>query len=323
MRGKFRRTKRVLFYAAVRILRVLASLLPRRVALSAFAAIGAAVGRLDRAAARRSRAHLATAFGHETPAAERERILRGMFRALGRNLVDLLRTRPLGRDAVRLEGLEHLERAFRRGRGVVALSGHLGNWEILGAVLAARGYPLRVIAARLFDPRSDRLLNEWRSEHGVRVHDRDAGLAPLLAALRRAEVVGALVDQDAPGRGIVADFFGRPARTAIAPFVLARRTGAALVPAFVHLDAEGRHRIVLRPEIVPAENLRGASRLRDLVRRWNAVLEAEIRAHPEQWVWFHRRWKSQPVPIADCRESSKEPEYLRSLRGSRRRVFAR
>jgi KDO2-lipid IV(A) lauroyltransferase len=323
MRGKFRRTKRLLFYAAVRFLGTLAGLLPRRTALSVFAAIGNVVRRVDRPAVRRSRAHVGKALGREIPAAGRERIVREMFPAFGRNLVDLLRDRPFGSDEMQAEGLEHLERAYRRGRGVVALSGHLGNWEVLGAAVAARGYPLHVLAARLFDRRSDRLLNEWRTEHGIRVHRRSEGLGPLLAALRKGEIVGALADQDAPGRAMFVDFFRHPARTPVAPFVLGLRAGAALVPLFIHLDGEGRHRITVRPEIVPAGHLRGPARLRDLVRRWHDVLEAEIRAHPEQWVWFHRRWKSAPGPLADFGELSKEPAYLSSLQGSRRRVFAR
>jgi KDO2-lipid IV(A) lauroyltransferase len=323
MRGKFRRTKRLLFYAAVRLFGVLATILPRRAALAAFAGIGCVVRSVDRAAVRRSRAHLAKALAREIPPAARERILREMFPAFGRNLVDLLGSRPLGAGDLQVDGVEHLERAVRRGRGVVALSGHLGNWEVLGAAVAARGVPLHVLAARLFDRRSDRLLTEWRSARGIRVHDRSEGLGPFLAALRRGEIVGALADQDAPGRAMFVDFFRQPARTPVAPFVLAVRTRAAIVPLFIHLDGDGRHRIVVRPEIVPDGRLRGPARLRDLVSRWHAVLEAEIRAHPEQWVWFHRRWKSAPSPLADFREFSKEPAYLATFQGSRRRVFAR
>lgn len=322
MRGRFRTMKRLLFFAAVRSLQVFAAVLPRRVLLAVFGGIADVAHRIDRPAVRRSLAHLEKAFGDELTPETRDRVVRDMFRVFGHNLVDLLRPAPFpGGDPAAIvdaEGLEHLERPLREGRGVIALSAHLGNWEVLGAALAAWGFPLHVLAARLFDGRSDRLLNGWRRARGVRVHHRDEGLAPLLAVLRRGEILGALVDQHGPGPGIWADFFGWPARTSTVPFVLARRTGAALVPVFIHLGPDGRHRI--RVEAALASD--GAD-LRDLVTRWHARLEAAIREHPAQWVWHHRRWRPRAPQEQDLRDFSKKPAYLPSSRASRPRVFAR
>jgi KDO2-lipid IV(A) lauroyltransferase len=327
MRGRFRTTKRLLFFGAVRLLKLIAAVLPRRATFAVFGAIARVAHRIDRPAVRRSHAHLEKAFGRGLSADARDEIVEGMFRVFGHNLVDLLRPRPFVGDRpeaiVDAEGLEHLRRPLDEGRGVVALSAHFGNWELLGAALTAWGFPLHVLAARLFDPRSDRLLNRWRRARGVRVHHRDGGLAPLVSALRSGEIVGALVDQDGPGRGIFVGFFGSPARTSVGPFVLAARTGAALVPVLIHLDADGRHRIRVSPELVPRAELAGLERVRDLVTRWHAVLESAIREHPEQWVWHHRRWRSRPAGSADLRESSKERPYLPSFQNSRSRVFAR
>jgi KDO2-lipid IV(A) lauroyltransferase len=321
MRGRFRTTKRFLVYGAVRVLQVLATILPRPLALRTFAAIGNVVWHVDRPAVRRSRANLERAFGRRLSRSDRERVIRSMFQTTGRNLVDLLRLSPFDasqlESLVEFEGLEHLDRPIREGRGVVALSAHLGNWEVLGAALSARGYPLHVVAAKLFDRRSDRLLNAWRGAHGVHVHHRTGGLAPLLGVLRAGGIVGTLADQDVPGRARWVDFFGSPARTPVAPFVLARRTGAALVPIWIRLGSDGRHHVRVLPEILPS------SSLSDLLSQWHAVLETAIRAHPEQWVWYHRRWKSPPPKLDDLRKFSRKPAYLPSFQSSRRRVFAR
>jgi KDO2-lipid IV(A) lauroyltransferase len=195
---------------------------------------------------------------------------------------------------VRFEGLTHLDAALRSGRGVVALSAHLGNWEVLGAALAASGYPVSVVAREVFDPRTDRVLNGWRERAGVRVHPRARGLFGAVRDLREGRIVGTLVDQDTGGPSVFADFFGRAARTPSAPFVLARRTGASLVPMWIHMREDGVHVVEVRPAIPRSASVAGDAALLADVAAWHRQLEGAIRAYPEQWVWHHRRWKTRP-----------------------------
>jgi KDO2-lipid IV(A) lauroyltransferase len=283
-----------------------------------FAAFASLVHLIDRPAVGRSLRHLEMA-GVGPDAAARRRIVREMFRATGRNLVDLFRLPRTGPEEfariVSFEGLEHLDRALARGRGAVVLSAHLGNWEVLGAALAARGYPMNIIARRIFDPRSDRLLNRWRRACGVRVVTRQDGLFPAVRALRRGEVVGTLADQDTRGPAVFADFFGRPARTPEGPFRIARRTGAALVPLWIHLGEDGVHRVRVLPEIPPPAQ----GGIHADAERWHRILEEAVRERPEQWVWHHRRWKSSP-PAAErqsVRNISKERSYPSRFQRSR------
>ncbi|MGQ0722823.1 MAG: lysophospholipid acyltransferase family protein [Candidatus Eiseniibacteriota bacterium] len=324
MRGKLRTTKRILFHAAVRGLEIWARLLPRRPAMHCFATLGSAVRFIDRPAVARSLRHLEIAqVGAD--ARERHRIVREMFRAIGRNLVDLFRLPRIGAEGfariVSFEGLEHLDRALARGRGVVILSAHLGNWEVLAAALAARGYPMTIIARRIFDERSDRLLNRWRRACGIRVVTRQEGLYPAVRALRRGEIVGTLADQDTGGPSVFADFFGRPARTPEGPFRIARRTGAALVPLWIHLGRDGVHRVQVLPEVPEPTTAGGA---REDAERWHRILEEAVRLHPEQWVWYHRRWKTAP-PAGDpsARKISKERSYPSRFQRSREVVSVR
>ncbi len=322
MRGRFRRTKRAVFYVGVRTLQGVARGLPRRAALGLFARIGDLVHVFDRPAIRRSRRHLDQAYGSSISDDEKSRIIRGMFRATGRNLVDLLRPPPRSATDPRivLEGREHLDDALRRG-GVVALSAHLGNWEIMGAALAAAGYPVHVLAREVFDRRSDRLLNGWRRRAGIVVHRRTSGLFAAARALKRGAVLGMLVDQDTGGPSLFVDFFGRPARTPRAPFVLARRTGAALVPMWVTLDDDGRHRVRILPALDSSEAVDPEVALRADVAAWHRVLEQAILARPEQWVWHHRRWKTPP-PVDDAK-SRQLPDTSGLRTPSKRMVGAR
>jgi KDO2-lipid IV(A) lauroyltransferase len=114
------------------------------------------------------------------------------------------------------------------------------------------------------------------------------------------------------------DFFGVPARTPSAVFALARRTGAPLLPVLAHLGEDGRHRIRVWPEITPSAHPDPDEALREDVAAWHAVLESAIREHPEQWVWFHRRWKTRPADEPQSfAESSKEPPYPQAFQPSK------
>ena len=298
MRGRFRRTKRILFHLALRGLQGLAWALPRGAALRAFAAIGTVVHRIDRPAVRRSLDHLAIAFGAPARPGDHDALVLAMFRATARNVVDVLRPFPRERAAVqrlvRFEGLEHLDAARRGGRGVIALSAHLGNWEVLGAALAAQGIPVDVVAQKVFEPGAHRMLNDWRRCAGVEVHARGGGLARVLRALRAGHVVGMLVDQDTPGPSLFASFFGHAARTPRSPFLLARRTGAALVPMWIRMDDGGQHVAVIEPALEAADGHGDAALVAD-AEAWHRRLEAAIRRFPEQWVWHHRRWRTRPL----------------------------
>lgn len=302
MHGRYRRTKRLLFYAAVRTCQAVVRLLPRRAALALFSEVGAIVHKIDRPAVRRSEAHLRLALPECQDGRFREDLVRAMFRAHGKNLVDLLRLGHVSpaeiQKIVILRGFENLEKAYAQGNGVLAVSAHLGNWEILGAAIATRGIPLHVVTRTLFDERSDALLNRWRRRMGLTPHGRENGLMGVARALRHGHVVGVLLDQDTAGPGVWADFFGQKARTPSTPFLLARRLGASICPMTISMNqATGLHEAVIHPAIPAVPGLKAEELLERDLLAWHGILEEEIRRHPEQWVWFHRRWRSAPRPL--------------------------
>ena len=316
--SRFKKSRHLLFYCGLRFLEVIANLIPRRLALGAFGALGSLVGRLDKTSVRRSLSHLDLALGPSLSADERRRIVREMFRQAGRSAADLLRMphqdSKARLDLVTYEGLEHLDRARRGGkRGVVVLTAHLSNWEMLGATLADLGYPVLVQAREVFDDRTDRLIRRWRDGWGATTVRRSEGLFPVVRELRRGGMVGSLVDQDIGGPSVYVPFFGLPARTTIAPFQLARRTGSALVPMFIARTPDDRYVAWALPEIEQDDSVPAGPDLVRQVGEWHEGLEEALRKYPEQWVWFHKRWKSRPPEgEVDLQSISRKVAYVQS-----------
>lgn len=292
------RSMGMLFYPFVRACEVLAIALPRPAAIAVFAALGDVACMIDRRARKRIVEHLEIAWGDRLTPAHRRAVRRRMFQDFGRNLVDFLRLPSTAksdlRRLVQFEGLEHLDEALAKGKGVLAVSAHFGNWELLGAALVARGYELHVLAREVFDERLRQRLQSLRERAGVIVHVGQGGLVGIVRALKRGKIVGVLLDQDTGGPAVFCEFFGRPARTPTTPFGLARSLGAEIVPMLIHLEQDLTHGVRIHRAL---ENF-GESQegIVQNLRDWHRILELEIAACPSQWVWFHQRWKRRPEP---------------------------
>ena len=271
---------------------------PRRAALPMGAALGTLLERLG-IRAKVARANLAIAFPDRSPE-EREAILHAHYRELGRvaseyaSLPELVRA-PRGEVVAEVTGLEHLERAQREGRGLLLMTGHFGNFELLGAWLG-RIHPVDFVVKPLSNPRVDRWLDDLRARAGVGRIPIGAGARGIFKSLRANRWVAMLGDQDARSAGVFVPFFGRPTSTPRGPADVALRTGAPLVMGFPIRGADGRHRIGLEPPLALPEG-RDEPAVIELTARHTARLESWVRAHPDHWLWLHRRWKTRP-PVA-------------------------
>lgn len=242
--------------------------------------------------------HLSIAFSDEMSLSERRRVARHCFRNLGKNAVELVNFSRIKKDLdrrVTLEGRAFLDETLAKGKGLIWITGHLGNWELMACYMAHKGYRFRVIAREVYEPRLNRLLLGFRGEAAVRVILRDSPSAgrEMLKALKAGEVIGMLIDQDTQVKGVMADFFGRKANTPSGVALLARRRSIPVLAGFIHRVSDERHRIVIHPpiDIVETDDLD-----RDILvntERFNKVLEQHIREDPEGWVWMHRRWKRE------------------------------
>jgi len=247
---------------------------------------------------RRALASLAVAFPEKSES-ERAALCRRIFQAVGTNGLEFLKfmscsTLRIIRQVESVEGREHIQNARARGRGVLCLTAHLGNWEVLPIFTTQQGWPTAVIAQRLYDGRLDAELNAFRRRHDVQVIQRGNVTKDLIRCLHKNMLLGILNDQDTDIDSRWAPFFGRPAKTPVGIFRLARKLGAAVVPVFIGRAASGRHRVYIEPELQLPCTHDEEHDLQEAARLCNEVTERFVRKFPEQWVWFHQRWKSQP-----------------------------
>jgi KDO2-lipid IV(A) lauroyltransferase len=283
------------------------TLLPERWALQVGEAVGWAAGTLFRVRRKVVEEHLAHAFP-EKDDAWRSRVARASYRHLGREGVATFRWARLSPEEIRerteVEGLEVLEAAVREERGVVLVTGHFGNWEIGGATVAAYGVPMDVIARRQRNPLFDREINRARERLKMRVIERGEARRKVLRSLRQGRVVAFVGDQDARHKGVFVDFLGRRASTARGAAFFALRTGCPLVAAFMCRKSGFPQRYRLSVCRIPLDptNDQEADVLR-LTEAHTRHLEAQVREHPEQYFWQHRRWKTRPPEDTAARES--------------------
>ena len=273
--------------------------LPMPAALAVGRGLGATAHALLATPRRLAVAHLGLAFP-ELDLATRRRLVRATFRHAGQAFAELSLFEKILRrpDYIRLEGVEALDAALARGRGAIAVTGHVGNWELLAAWAAAIGYPITVVVRRVNDLRFHSLIVRFRAAAGVEVLVRDDPrfVAAVGDALRRNRVVAMLIDQDTRGAGVFVPFFGRPAHTPPGAALLALRARVPVVTVFIERRPEGGH--LVRVASVAAELPRGRDGVRELTARLTAAIEAQIRRSPAEWVWWHERWRKQPPPSA-------------------------
>ncbi len=198
------------------------------------------------------------------------------------------------------DGFEHFKAAGARGKGTIVVTAHLGNWELLGVLYSLLGVKLHIVARDIKNKSANKLWVELRESSGLKqisAHRRQGGLKKMLSALKNNEAIAIVLDQAmAPDIGVFVDFFGKPACTLDLVAVLAKRTGAAVVPAFTHRKPDGTHHAVIFPPL-EWEEVASDEAHADIVhntQRYTALIEAAIREHPDQWLWLHRRWKHQP-----------------------------
>jgi len=273
--------------------------LPRRWARAAGACLGALAfvltGRLRRTGER----NLQLAYpAHDD--AWRKRLLRQLYRNLGLQLAEFCvmsrYTAENTRSLVRYAGLEHYLAARERGRGVLVITGHLGQWELSSFYHSLMGYPMSMVIRRLDNPLVDRLVNGIRCLHGNTVLHKDDFARGLLGAMRRGETVGILMDTNmTPPQGVFVDFFGVPACTASGLTRVAMRTEAAMLPGFLTWREEEKKYVLEFGE--PLKLVHTGNDEQDIVANTQictTAIEAWVRRFPEQWLWVHRRWKTRP-----------------------------
>ncbi len=287
-------------YWPVALLVRLIGVLPRPLAHAVGIMIGGLVYHLHPRLRRVGQRNLELALPKKS-AAERRQILRGVYVSLGRLLGEAcLFPRYTGANASEIavyQAFENFEAAEKRGKGVLLLTAHLGGWEIGSFFHSLQGHPMHVVVRPIDNPFVDALVTRYRGLHGNTVIGKQEFARGLMAAMRRNETVGILMDTNmTPPQGVFVDFFGIPACTASGLARIALHTDATVVPAFTFWDE------VLRKYRVefdrPVELQRTGNDEDDIVAntaKFTKAIEQYIRRYPDQWLWVHRRWKTRPA----------------------------
>lgn len=237
----------------------------------------------------------------ELSPSEHTRILQGVYRHLGWQLVEFCRmtryTPENTRGWIRTDGLEHYLAAQGRGKGVLIVTGHLGAWELSSFYHSLTGHPMAMVIRPLDNRRLDEFVNGIRCLHGNRVLPKDDFARGLLRAMRAGETVGILMDTNmTPPQGVFVRFFGMEACTASGLARVALKTGAAVLPGFMLWEpAERQYVLHFGPELEFKRTDHAETDIVAATQQCTAAIEDWIRRYPDQWLWIHRRWKTRPV----------------------------
>lgn len=242
------------------------------------------------------------ALGGELAPDQIRRAVRRLCQNLGMSFVELLLipkyTRELSERLLPIENLERVDEALAKGRGLIYLTAHYGNWELLNMRSGFIGRPIQAVARDQEKfPRLNALLNSYRQATGCQVIPKERATRETIRALRENKIVGILGDQSGGARGMRLPFFGRLASSPTGAVTMAIKTGAVVLPVFIVRERGAAHRIhVLEPLSLPHQERGTISEeaVRTGLAQYNRVLEAWVREHPDHWLWFHKRWKRSP-----------------------------
>lgn len=265
--------------------------------------VGAFLGQVAYHLARKDRGVAAYQLGFCYPEMDRSqhlRIARHTFRHFGTTLFETLAVNRIRKDPHRWIVLENeglIHECLKEGKGLVLMFGHVGNWELYAIIYEMLGIRGMTISSSIGDDKLDRLLLSIRhSDHIKTIHRGDRSSAKeILKCFRNNQVFLFAMDQDTRVKTVYVNFFGRKAATASGAATFAQKFDAPVVSGFGARQPDGTH--LYRFKLLSRSPYQGSEEeVIQLTQLYNDALETHIRHFPEQWVWFHRRWKNQPDP---------------------------
>ncbi|RAV98417.1 lysophospholipid acyltransferase family protein [Pseudochryseolinea flava] len=297
---KFRRKVRyAIVYRFVQFLIFISQITPRVLWLRFCGFLGRLAYLFASQTRRLTQRHLIFAFGNEKSEADIKRLSKKSFEMLGKNAGEILRASRIKtidqlEQFLVVDGFENFEAANKKNKGVIFLTCHLGAFDLQVTTMAMRGLNPNIIGTPLKDERLNKLLWDYRNGHGAIAIERGRETFRMIKILKSGGSVALLIDQDTKVKSRFVNFFGKPAATPVGATVLALKTGAAIVPTYVHLGSDWKQHMHILPEI--PMHITGDDEV-DMVYNTQVLttfIEDVIRKHPEQWVWMHERWKTQP-----------------------------
>ena len=252
--------------------------------------------------------NLTLVYGEEKSRAEIVHMAKEVFQNFGETAVEFVKLPQLGRKETEalaiVGGHEHLAAAMEHKRGILMVSGHFGNWEFMSRYITLQGYELNVVVRDARDPVATKLLADTRAGYGVKLLYRGGSARTIYSLLKKNQLVGLLPDQNAAD--VFVPFFGFPTGTVNGPAALHLLTKAPLLFVWCTRRPDGRFHIVAEPPVLFEATKDRDADIAAITTIINARLEAQIRAHPTQWLWLHDRWKASPGVFPDGEANRKE-----------------
>ena len=244
------------------------------------------------------------ALGKEKGPAEIKQIAKACFENVGKGMIELIyfMDHPhMIQEQAYFEGKEHLDAAFQKGRGVIAISAHFGNFPLMLLRCAQEGYKTNAIIRSTRDEKVEEYFQAQRSKLGLNTiysHPRKQCVDVSLKVLRNNEFLFIPLDQNfGSDGGVFVDFFGQKAATATGPVVFAMRTGAPLLPMFIVRQSDDTHKILIDPPLALQQGRDDKETILMNTAAITQVIERYIRKYPQEWGWMHRRWKTKPPAV--------------------------
>jgi KDO2-lipid IV(A) lauroyltransferase len=238
------------------------------------------------------------AFGHEMNEEQIRDTARRFYRQLGMTLMEFLAFPRLDStdilELAEIQGQEYFDQVVSAGQGGLLVSGHFGNWELLGARVVAAGHKVNFIVKSQANARVDRVQNDIRARAGIGIIRSGKNIKDMILALRRQEFIGLLADQDAGKDGVFCSFLGRPASVFRGTAYLAWKLKCPIVTGHILRLDDGRHRVIIDPPVFPDPEWDEETAVTRLTEIHVQRLEAAVRMAPEHYFWLHRRWKTRP-----------------------------
>jgi KDO2-lipid IV(A) lauroyltransferase len=244
--------------------------------------------------------NLRLVFGHERRKGDFRRILKEMWINFGRNAVEFALfpryTKENIGQHVTWENKHYLEEARERGHGILTMTAHFGNWDLLALAAGMEGFPVNLVTKYMRSQTITDLWMKWRTRGGVNPIFKKEARREVVRLLRENRLVAFVVDQDTKPKegGIFVEFFGVKASTLSAPALLSEKRDTPVVPVFLVRESRYRHRAIVEPPVYFESVGTHEENLVHNTRRYLEVLERYVRQYPEQWLWIHRRWRRRP-----------------------------
>jgi KDO2-lipid IV(A) lauroyltransferase len=224
-----------------------------------------------------------------------EDTIKQTFKNYGRSMAEVIKIYfGLGRkliESVEIQGIEHFTQAKAQGKGILCITGHCGNWELMGLTSSFKAENISVVARPINNFYLNRFVEKVRLKYGNKLIYKKGALKEIMAKLRDNKCVGVLMDQSVlADEGYVIDFLGRGAWTTKMPALIARKTEAAVIPVFIHRTDKG-HCIKVHPAIKLSGSADKEQAVIEDTKKFSGFIEQYIKEHPTEWLWIHRRWK--------------------------------